>query len=402
MWEIFADFRLTAKTMENACAMFLGNAVTCLSGRTAVYRTCIFRPTSKKGPGNPHANRLFGFQQNGFRPSEVPPDASVSSSWKATEEQHGEPERVLNSVDAAAQQHVSDSDACQRLYASFCTAFLNDRWNGKHLLVSGDDKFLTRWLVTHGWRMRILFGQSARIHTTFKPNWMFLKQYLRWTRNTWRSDFRSIFIERSVWKSVRDYCILIFLMLDKMIAPVTLLFGPLLIVALIARLEMGCGRIGKYQITAWNVAISYVVWVCITRAIRIFPHFFARPRHIIYVPMFALLNYLLAALKIYCLFTLLETGWGTRQAARSSAGAACLTHDSCPDSCRNTEAMDTSAFLAAGREVDCELALMQGLQPSDSEASSLETGPVGSPLAPSSLADLDSSNPHLAYVNAAP
>jgi hypothetical protein len=38
-----------------------------------------------------------------------------------------------------------------------------------------------------------------------KPNWRFLKQVLRWTRNTWRSDLRSLFMERHVWTS-HPYC----------------------------------------------------------------------------------------------------------------------------------------------------------------------------------------------------
>jgi hypothetical protein len=35
--------------------------------------------------------------------------------------------------------------------------------------------------------------------STMKPNWRFLKQVLRWTRNTWRSDLRSLFMERHIW-----------------------------------------------------------------------------------------------------------------------------------------------------------------------------------------------------------
>jgi len=309
MWEIFADFRLTAKTMENACAMFLGNAVTCLSGRTAAYRTCIFKPTDQKGPGNPYANCLFGFRSDGFHPSHfIAPDAETGSPDAIHQDgdYDFEVERAPNEI------ALQNAQVCTRLYTVFCTAFVNDLWKGQHLLVSGDDKFLTRWLVTHGWQMHILFGSRARIQTTFKRNWLFLKQYLRWTRNTWRSDFRSIFIERSVWKSFRDYYILIFLMVDKMIAPLTLLFGPVLIAVLVVRMEMDCGSIGSYHIRSWNVVLSFVLWVCVTRAVRILPHFFSRPRHIICIPAFVALSYLLAILKIYCLFTLNRTGWNTR------------------------------------------------------------------------------------------
>ena len=59
-WEVLADLRLTAKSIENAAACQFGNSVTCLSGRTAAYRTCCFKPTVMRGQYNPHSNRMFG------------------------------------------------------------------------------------------------------------------------------------------------------------------------------------------------------------------------------------------------------------------------------------------------------------------------------------------------------
>lgn len=82
---------------------------------------------------------------------------------------------------------------------SFLHGFTNDFWLGKYHLNSGDDKFLTRWMVSHGWSTYIQCCKEAELLSTMKPNWRFLKQVLRWTRNTWRSDIRSLFTERYVW-----------------------------------------------------------------------------------------------------------------------------------------------------------------------------------------------------------
>ncbi|GAA5996757.1 hypothetical protein JCM11641_007569, partial [Rhodosporidiobolus odoratus] len=82
----------------------------------------------------------------------------------------------------------------------FLYGFTNDFWRGKYHLNSGDDKFLTRWLVSHGWKTYIQVCQGAELKSTMKADWTFLKQVLRWTRNTWRSDLRSIFMERHVWR----------------------------------------------------------------------------------------------------------------------------------------------------------------------------------------------------------
>lgn len=81
----------------------------------------------------------------------------------------------------------------------FLHGFTHDYWLGKYQLNSGDDKFLTRWMVSHGWTTYIQCCKEAEILSTMKPNWRFLKQVLRWTRNTWRSDLRSLFMERHIW-----------------------------------------------------------------------------------------------------------------------------------------------------------------------------------------------------------
>lgn len=81
----------------------------------------------------------------------------------------------------------------------FIHGFTHDYWLDKYHLNSGDDKFLTRWMVSHGWSTYIQCCEEAELLSTMKPNWRFLKQVLRWTRNTWRSDMRSLFTERHIW-----------------------------------------------------------------------------------------------------------------------------------------------------------------------------------------------------------
>jgi len=49
-----------------------------------------------------------------------------------------------------------------------------------------------------------------------------------------------------------------------------------------------------------------------TRTAKLLPHLWHRPQDIIHVPAFILFGYYFAVMKIYALFTLHETGWGTR------------------------------------------------------------------------------------------
>ena len=58
---------------------------------------------------------------------------------------------------------------------------------------------MTRWIVKHNWKMSMQVSPECTLATTFKADGKFFMQILRWTRNTWRSDFKSLVIERDIW-----------------------------------------------------------------------------------------------------------------------------------------------------------------------------------------------------------
>ncbi len=75
---------------------------------------------------------------------------------------------------------------------SFFKAFANDRWRGRHRLKTGDDNFLTNWTIHHGWRTCFQNHPDAMITTTVNADATYLKQVLRWSRDTARSYLRDI------------------------------------------------------------------------------------------------------------------------------------------------------------------------------------------------------------------
>ncbi|GJJ77791.1 hypothetical protein EMPS_10150 [Entomortierella parvispora] len=219
---------------------------------------------------------------------------------------------TIRNIEIAASTHIDGGVCCLsgRTAAyrtcilqdpAFQYEFTHDFWLGKYPLNSGDDKFLTRWMVFHGWNTYVQICKEAELLSTFKNNWRFVKQVLRWTRNTWRSDFRSLFMERRIW-SRHPY--VAFTMVDKIFNPITLLSGPISVVAMAAQ--------GKFHLPLWDIVISYVVWLMLTRIIKLLPHLFKRPQDVIWVPAFLIFGYYFAIMKIYALFTLHEVGWGTR------------------------------------------------------------------------------------------
>ncbi|KAF9924604.1 hypothetical protein FBU30_005452 [Linnemannia zychae] len=219
---------------------------------------------------------------------------------------------TIRNIEIAASTHIDGGICClSGRTAAYRTCilqdpqfqyeFTHDFWLGKYPLNSGDDKFLTRWMVYHGWNTYVQICKEAELLSTFKNNWRFVKQVLRWTRNTWRSDFRSLFTERRIW-SRHPY--VAFTMVDKIFNPITLLSGPISV--LVMAIE------GKFHLPLWDIIISYIVWLMLTRVIKLLPHLFKRPQDIIWVPAFLIFGYYFAVMKTYALFTLHEVGWGTR------------------------------------------------------------------------------------------
>ncbi|KAJ3052359.1 hypothetical protein HK097_006454 [Rhizophlyctis rosea] len=182
--------------------------------------------------------------------------------------------------------------------------FTHEFWLGKYHQHSGDDKFLTRWLHSHAYKSFIQACPEAELQSTFKDNWRFLKQLLRWTRNTWRSDFRSLFSERYIWSR---HPFVAFTMLDKIFNPITLLAGPITVTYLCTRPDR--------TLPIWTVIVSYLLWLTITRLIKYMPHFVKRPQDVIAIPVWLIFNIYFAIMKIYCLCTLHITDWGTRAGA---------------------------------------------------------------------------------------
>jgi len=223
---------------------------------------------------------------------------------------------TIRNIEIAASTHIDGGLPClsgrTAAYRTvilkdpeFLHGFTHDYWLGKYQLNSGDDKFLTRWMVSHGWNTYVQVCREAELLSTMKPNWRFLKQVLRWTRNTWRSDMRSLFMERYIWTS---HPYVAYTMVDKLFNPLTLLVGPCLVSYLIYKSTIPIID-GGYHLPWWNIILSYMVWLTATRTAKLLPHLWNRPQDIIYVPAFIVFGYYFAVMKLYALFTLHEVGF---------------------------------------------------------------------------------------------
>lgn len=182
-------------------------------------------------------------------------------------------------------------------------AIFNKKYDNLHSLrheaflgaraVSGDDKRLTHLILEQGWHLS--FAKGAVVYTQgMSRTRTFLKQRMRWTRNSWRGDLRA-FKRGWVWK----HPVLAFFMLDRFIQPFFMLLGP--IVCALAALT------GQ-----WLVVIVLVSWWLLSRTVKLFGYFRRYPKRLIYLPAYIFYTYYNAVAKIYALATVMENSWVTR------------------------------------------------------------------------------------------
>lgn len=177
-------------------------------------------------------------------------------------------------------------------------------WGEK--MISGDDKTLTNFIHAAGWKS--CFLRDVKVYTPGTPQLKnFLKQKLRWARNGLRSDSR-VLLSGWVWKRHK---ILALLIIDKFISAITIFLGP---VYFVVSLYLGY----------WKVSVIILIWWLVSRAIKIFPHLKEKPFDVLILPVYVLMTFVMAVVKIYAFFTLDKQGWITRWDASRLRGLGML------------------------------------------------------------------------------
>lgn len=160
-------------------------------------------------------------------------------------------------------------------------------------VISGDDKRLTHLVQAEGWKVR--YQQNARVFTPGAPEMKeFMKQRLRWTRNSWRADLRALY-DGWVWREKG----LALHLIDRVVQPITTLIAPIYFL------------IAVYQ-RNWIAMSILLVWWLISRAVKIFPHIRRKPGDILLLPAYIFFTYVFALFKIFAFFTMNHQGWITR------------------------------------------------------------------------------------------
>jgi glycosyltransferase involved in cell wall biosynthesis len=195
---------------------------------------------------------------------------------------------------------ISGRTACYRTSVvqtdEFYRGFMNEKYLGL-LLVSGDDKYLTRFVVNRGYKTYHQLDSRCCLKTPFFHNYRFFVQLVRWSRNTWRSDSMWLFYERNIWY-YRPFTALI--ILDKTLSTGFIFYGlASLISACVLRRDAA-------------LLVGWVAWVFASRLLKLIYYFFQYPHHLLLFPAFVVFQYLQAAIKLFAICTFFVRGWGTK------------------------------------------------------------------------------------------
>jgi len=167
------------------------------------------------------------------------------------------------------------------------------------------DNFITRWMVDHGWKIKIQYSDDARILTTLGTYPKFLSQCLRWSRTTWRSNAASLFSEGTVWRT-QPWCVYA-VYLTSFVNFALFYDAALFYTMWLAREQSVLQHVGPKTAMFWLGS-----WILCSKLVKPFPHFWRNPGDLVYLPGYILFGYYHSFIKLYALLTFWVTTWGTR------------------------------------------------------------------------------------------
>lgn len=185
----------------------------------------------------------------------------------------------------------------------FLEGFQTERW-GKYILNADDDNFVTRWLVSHQWKTWIQYERECEIETTLENGLKFLYQCSRWARSNWRSNWTSLVTEKYVLTQ-QPWCT--YALHIATFTSLAFITDPLLLASCWWATE-GWDPVSR-QYAFWG---QFVFMFAFTKVVKLMGLFLRNPSDIKYLPVSIIFGYFHGLIKLYALFTLRMTSWGSR------------------------------------------------------------------------------------------
>ncbi|OIW23948.1 hypothetical protein CONLIGDRAFT_585403 [Coniochaeta ligniaria NRRL 30616] len=185
----------------------------------------------------------------------------------------------------------------------FLEGFQTERW-GNYILNADDDNFVTRWLVSHQWKTWIQYERECEIETTLENGTKFLYQCSRWARSNWRSNWTSMARERYVLTQ-QPWCT--YALHFATFTSLAFVTDPLLLAS--CWWATADWDMPNRRYAFWT---QFVFMFAFTKVVKLVGLFVRNPCDVMFLPVSILFGYFHGLIKLYALFTLKMTSWGSR------------------------------------------------------------------------------------------
>ncbi|KAF2247242.1 glycosyltransferase family 2 protein [Trematosphaeria pertusa] len=185
---------------------------------------------------------------------------------------------------------------------------LGERFRGFGPIVADDDNFLTRWIINHGWDVKIQCSKEATITTPLGKYPKFVQQCQRWSRTTFRQNPIALFADRTIWWK---WPLTVWTTYFPWMYNAALFWDVLMVYALM--------HTNLYQNSEHRIALLYgfAGFIYSTKLVKTAPWFWQHPGdfflYFFPIPAYPLFAYYHSLLKIWTALTFWDLSWSGRK-----------------------------------------------------------------------------------------
>jgi hypothetical protein len=170
--------------------------------------------------------------------------------------------------------------------------------------IPDDDNFIMRWVINHGWDVKIQYSKEATITTILGGFPLKLhSQCTRWSRTAFRQNPNALFVDRTIW--------------FKWPLPVWTTYMPLLYNATLIWDGLAIYTQSQTQLYTTSlhrtaIMCSLIGFIWLTKVVKTVPWCWAYPMEFLLyfvIPAYLLFVYCHSLLKIDTLFTCWNLKW---------------------------------------------------------------------------------------------
>lgn len=180
-------------------------------------------------------------------------------------------------------------------------------------LNADDDKFHTRWLIDHGWKIKLQAGPESTMTTELGEWPKFNEQVLRWMRTTWRSKPRQL-VHKMSWmrQPYTTFSLMMWFFRLSLVQEAAMFW-------LLRATLKEAGKLARFPVAA----LGLLVWIIAMKVVKILPHFRKHPRDLVYFPGYLVFGYWCTLVKIWAMLTCWNASWATAK-VNEMAGATVM------------------------------------------------------------------------------